>query len=168
MESRKLPKNAPWRAAGISLPVRTRKLTLPGSPLGRRTPKLIASVIDSGCGFTLDCDDRFLCNGGVVCLFPDQITLDPYLLLGILNSKTFWMFIRHHSPTMGRGQYVYRAAMLKTVPLPVSDLNDDHAEITELAKQIMNDPLGSHKRRNLLSEIDKLVATLYAVMSQND
>ena len=74
------------------------------------------------------------------------------------------MFIRRRSPTMGRGQHVYRAAVLKTVPLPVGESNNARPEITELAKQMMNHPLGSHERRNLLSEIDKLVASLYGVM----
>lgn len=105
---------------------------------------------------------------GVLCLFPDQKTLDRYLLLGILNSKTFWMFIRHRAPTMGRGQHVYRAAVLKTVPFPVGESKDAHEKITELAKQMTNDPLDSHERRILLPEIDKLVRALYRVISRNE
>ncbi len=153
LESRKLPNNTPWYSLRSSHPERT-----------IRTPKLIASVIDSGCGFTLDDDDRFLCNGSVVCLFPDQITFDPYLLLGILNSKTFWMFIQHRSPTMGRGQHVYRTAVLKTVPFPVGDSNDACKKITELAKHMMTGRFVGRERRNLLSEIDKQVAIFYGVM----
>ena len=112
----------------------------------------------------LDCDDGLLLGGSVVCLLPDEAVVNPLLLLGILNSKTFWMLIRHRCATMGREQHIYRAAVLKTVPLPVGESNNALAEIIELAKQMMNDPLGSHDRRNLLSETDKQVATLYGVM----
>lgn len=65
---------------------------------------------------------------------------------------------------MGRGQHVYRAAVLKTVPFPAGELSGTHERITELVKHTMTDRLGSRERRNLLSEIDKLVATLFGVM----
>lgn len=49
-------------------------------------------------------------------------------------------------------------------PFPAGELSGTHERITELVKHTMTDRLGSRERRNLLSEIDKLVATLFGVM----
>jgi len=100
----------------------------------------------------------------VICLFPEPSVLDPYLFLAILNSGTFWTLIRHRAPTMGRGQHVYRAAVLKTLPIPVGESNGDHEKIARLVKQMLTNHVNNHERQNLLLEIDKLVAALYGVM----
>ena len=116
-------------------------------------------------GPTFDCDDRFLCNGGVICLFPDSSAVDPRLLLAILNSGVFWTLIRHWAPTMGREQHVYRAAVMKNIPIPIhQSSNPVLQQISSLAGRLMDEPLRSQTRRNLQSEIDKLVATLYGAM----
>ena len=39
--------------------------------------------------------------GVILMLTPDQSRIDPYYLLGVLNSQLFWFFVRQTMPTMG-------------------------------------------------------------------
>jgi len=48
-----------------------------------RSPKLIASSVNSGGGFTIDEHGHILCNNSVVVLCPNENFIDIYLLLGI-------------------------------------------------------------------------------------
>ena len=54
--------------------------------------------------FTLDPDGQYLGHAGVLMLVPDVRRLDPYYLLGVLNSRVFWFFVRQTMPTMGKGR----------------------------------------------------------------
>jgi hypothetical protein len=101
----------------------------------------------------------------LICLFPDSSAIDPCLLLAILNSDVFWTLIRHRAPTMGRGQHIYRAAVLKNIPIPIHPSNNSILQqISSLVGQLMYEPLRSQTRRSLQSEIDQLISQLYGVM----
>jgi hypothetical protein len=56
--------------------------------------KLICSYGD----FTIDYEGRYSGHAGTLMLVADQQQLDPFYLLGVLNSRVFWFFVRHTMP----------------------------------------------------------------------
>ena len=48
----------------------------------------------------------------------DASKIDPFTLLGILNSQVFWRFLRLTTPYMGTGPQVLRPADVRRFPIP--------------------------------------------------
>lgn len=78
-------------------------------------PKVLMGLICSGGDFTLDVDGGLLAHSSVLQLVPDPQRIDPYFLLGILNSQVFWFFVRQKMPTMGEKRHVLRRGTLRTI-----------------------------------------------------
>jgi hypothetical protein len=56
-------------------------------------------------------------------IVPDASTIDPFCLLGILNSQVFWQFLRLTTPYMGCGRQVLRLADVRrfSIPRPMTE-----------------------------------------------
>ena len=80
--------------------------------------RLISSKISSRLGFTLIDNPATVCHNSVVMIAPDVSKIDPYCLLGILNSSVFWRFIRYTTPYMGCGRQVLRLSDIRQFPIP--------------------------------------------------
>ena len=129
-------------------------------------PKLLMGLICSGGDFTVDVEGNMLAHSTVLLLAPDPRRVDPFYLLGVLNSRAFWFFVRQTMPTMGEGRHVLRRTTLRRFPLAVPgegraiDLQRPVAEavrgILERGKAVTNSPNG-------LEEIERLVAEIYGV-----
>ncbi len=85
-------------------------------------PRILLKKICSGGDFTFDIDDGFLCHSSVLILVPMSKRLNPYFLLGILNSSVFWTFVHSTMPTMGEGRHSLRTCEMKKFPLLVPSL----------------------------------------------
>jgi len=79
LDKRRMGPNQPWYAL--------RKLDLSKTA---GTAKLMASAISPRSGFTIDTGGKLLCHQGVLILSPDGGCIDPFVLLGILNSEIVW------------------------------------------------------------------------------
>jgi hypothetical protein len=142
---------APWHAfrsaSGLALP--------PG-------PRLLLKLVCSGGDFTLDPEGQYLGHTGVLMLIPDGRRLDPNYLLGVLNSRVFWFFVRQTMPTMGEGRHVLRRGTLRRFPVVVSEGTwAARTLIADVVRQILAG--GGASREGLLAEVERLVAGLYGV-----
>jgi hypothetical protein len=81
--------------------------------------RLISSKISAQRGFTLIDDSTTVCHNSVVVIVPDASKIDPFTLLGILNSHVFWRFLRLTTPYMGAGRQVLRLADVRRFPIPL-------------------------------------------------
>lgn len=84
-------------------------------PFGLR---LVSSKISAHRGFTLINDSTTVCHNSVVVIVPDASKIDPFSLLGMLNSQVFWRFLRLTTPYMGTGRQVLRLADVRRFPIP--------------------------------------------------
>ena len=93
---------------------------------------------------------------------PDGV--NPYFLLGLLNSSVFWRYAQFRTPTMGLGRHVYRLSALRDFPVPViAGANTDIAEkIAHVAAEIATATCRS-EAESRRQQIDQLVQTLYGV-----
>lgn len=131
-------------------------LTLPSRP------RLMLKLVCSGGDFTIDPEGRYLGHTGVLMLVPDGRRVDPFYLLGVLNSQVFWFFVRQTVPTMGEGRHGLRRETLRRFPVVVSERTwDDRGRIADAVRTILAGPgAGCDK---LLAEVERLVAGLYGV-----
>ncbi len=66
-----------------------------------QSPKIVASVVNSGGGFALDQHQHLFCNNSVILIYPDENVINPHFLLAVLNSKVFKFWAQHRMPTLG-------------------------------------------------------------------
>jgi len=90
LSQRKRPQDVPWYAACVA--------DLGQSP---KVERIIGSKIAAARGFTLATHQGLLCHDSVLTIVPDASKVNPYLLLGILNSNVFWRFAGLVTPRMG-------------------------------------------------------------------
>ena len=131
-----------------------------------QSPKLVASVINSGGGFALDEHGHILCNNSVVTLYPDISTIDTYLLLGVLNSSVFKVWSQYRMPNLGSGWYSYRLNIMRNFPVPISQSRKKQylcLKIADLTRQLLNRDPDKDDHSNIISSIDSKVIELYDV-----
>jgi len=131
-----------------------------------QSPKIVASVVNSGGGFALDHHQHLFCNNSVILISPDENIINPYFLLAVLNSKVFWTWTQHRMPTLGSGWHSYRVSVLRKFPIPISLHGQDNPlleEIANLAAKLLNEKLNETERTNILSSIDSMVSELYGI-----
>ena len=126
--------------------------------------------------FTLDVDANLLNNK---CFF---IPVNDKILLGVLNSKVMWFYLKHHLSVLGdadaRGRLELRAVHMKRIPIVRADPNDPRRqtiercvrEALELAPRHAVAMKGSHEKEEfgrrlstLDAEIDEAVSALYGL-----
>jgi hypothetical protein len=123
-------------------------------------PKIASSTISTGRGFTLIDELHVLCNNSCVVIKPDIAKIDPYYLIGILNSSVFdrWAKLRMSSP--GTGWIAYRLNILRQFPVICDEGNT--SEISSLVCQLFKTSVYSNcERQKLLDSIDKKIRLLY-------
>lgn len=128
--------------------------------------KLVASVVNSGGGFTLDEHDHIFCNNSVIILCPNENVIDPYVLLAIVNSKVFKIWTQHRMPTLGSGWYSYRVNIMRKFPIPISKSGQNKelfCNIADFARRLLHGQLNKMDRVNILSLIDRKVSELYGI-----
>ncbi len=79
--------------------------------------RLIGPKVTAGSSFTVLQDQAIIAHSTLLEIVPHP-TVDPWLLLAILNSNVFWRYIQMTMPTMGHGRHVLRLERVKEVPLP--------------------------------------------------
>jgi len=62
-------------------------------------------------------DSVLIAHSSVLRVIPGN-GLDPFLLLGVLNSLVFWHYTRLTMPTMGLGRHVFRVSRVRAFPFP--------------------------------------------------
>ena len=131
-----------------------------------QSPKIVASVVDSSGGFTIDQDQRLFCNNSVILVCPDEKIVNFYFLLAVLNSKVFWTWTQHWMPTLGSGWRSYRVGVLRKFPIPILLHGQDNQlfeDVANLAAKLLNKHLNETDRMNVLSSIDNMVGELYGI-----
>jgi len=155
LSSRKLKSGQPWyafRSVEISQVM--------------QSPKLVASVVNSGGGFALDEHGHILCNNSVVILCPDGSTIDTYFLLGVLNSSVFKVWSQHRMPNLGSGWYSYRVNIMRNFPVPTSQPGKNRdlcSKIADLTRQLLSEGSDKDDRPKIISSIDSKVIKHYDV-----
>jgi hypothetical protein len=131
-------------------------LTLPAGP------RVLLKLICSGGDFTMDQEGRYLGHAGTLMLATDQRRVDPFYLLGVLNSQVFWFFVRQTMPTMGHGRHVLRRSTLRRFPLVVSEPSRElRQQIADAVRGLLADSVTKAARFQVLEEIERQVAELY-------
>lgn len=135
-----------------------------------RSPKIIASAVDSGGGFTLDEGQHVLCSNSAILIYPDENIINPYFLLAVLNSKVFWAWAQHRMPTLGLGWRSYRVSALRDFPIPNS-LHGEYDQMFEgavdIVSKLLNGKLSEESRMIARSSIDNMISKFYGI-SQMD
>jgi len=129
-----------------------------------QSPKIVASVINSGGGFTMDQHQHLFCNNSVILIYPDENAVNSYFLLAVLNSKVFWRWTQHQMPTLGSDWHSYRVSILRKFPIPTplhGQGNPLFEEVANLATKLLNEKLNETDRANILSSINCMVSELY-------
>jgi hypothetical protein len=146
---------APWYAfrssAALQLP--------PG-------PKLMMKRISLRPDYTLDPDGTLLCNGTVILLASTSKLVNPLILLGVLNSSTFWAFVRSTMPTMGDG-HALRISRLREFCFPIMpghNMDGDLCHLQNLVAERLREPLKSKKSSESAELINQAVARLYTLV----
>ena len=155
LSSRKLKSRQPWyafRSVEISQLM--------------QSPKLVASVVNSGGGFALDEHGHVLCSNSVVIMCPDENTIDTYYLLGVLNSSVFKVWGQHRMPNLGSGWYSYRINIMRKFPVPTlqsGKKQDLCSKIADLTRVLLSGGSDKDNYSNIISSIDNKVIELYDV-----
>ncbi len=125
-------------------------------------PRVLLKLICSGGDFTMDQEGLYLGHAGTLLLATDQWQVDPFYLLGVLNSWVFWFFVQQTMPTMGHGRHVLRRSTLRRFPLVVSGSSRDaRQQVAEAVHGLL--AVGQADRPRLLDEVERLVAELYGI-----
>ncbi len=155
LNSRKLKSSQPWyafRSEDISRVI--------------QSPKLVASVVNSGGGFTLDEHDHIFCNNSVIILCPDENVINSFFLLAVLNSNIFKIWTQYRMPTLGSGWCSYRVNIMRRFPIPIYQSGQNNklfSTIANLARELLCGQPSKDDHANILSSIDCEVGDLYRI-----
>jgi hypothetical protein len=114
--------------------------------------------------FTMDRDGRYFGHSGTLLLVADQRQIDPFYLLGVLNSQVFWFFVRQTMPTMGHGRHVLRRSTLGRFPLVVSSASlDVRQQIAEMVRGLVTAGVEPAERTRMFAGLERHVAEIYGI-----
>jgi hypothetical protein len=122
--------------------------------------RLVSSKISSSVGFTLIDDPTATCHNSVVVIVPDTAEIDPYSLLGILNSSVFWRFVRLTTPYMGCGRQVLRLSDVRRFPIPWP-MTEDQQRLCEMIGDLARQAVGEGDGLAVREQIDALANHLF-------
>lgn len=131
-----------------------------------QSPKIVASVVNSGGGFALDEHQHIFCNNSVILIYPHEDVINSYFLLAVLNSKVFWTWTQYRMPTLGSGWRSFRVSVLRKFSIPTPKHGHDNSlfeDVTNLAVKLLNEELNGVDRASALSSIDEKVFELYSI-----
>jgi type I restriction-modification system DNA methylase subunit len=121
----------------------------------RQTSDRIVAAVDHHQYYTMDTTHLVIPNAEV----------DPYFLLGVLNSSTLGWYYRTLVAEQGKLFAEVKIALLKTLPIPKSPSDNLRKAISVLARKI-TDYLRERRPampEELMSELDLLVAEAYSL-----
>lgn len=126
---------------------------------------LLSGLIASEASFTVGRMRRVLCHQSVVMISPVVDWIDPYYLLGVLNSRVVWTYIRHRMPVVGPGRFALRIGGLRRLPVPLPRSREDAKaceRIARLARYLMStDHQGRVRGQRWRREINNRVLALF-------
>ena len=129
-------------------------------------PKIITPQLQNEPHFTLDEKGWYPDAGGYSLVRRPSSTDDELFLLGVLNSKVLWYFIKNTSNPYNNSYYYFKTTYLEPFSLPLCSLGDQKA-VSVLVKRVMalraDEEEGSKAVRKLEAEIDHLVFKLYGL-----
>jgi len=131
-----------------------------------QSPKIVASVVNSGGGFTLDQHQHLFCNNSVILIHPEEKVVNSYFLLAVLNSRVFWTWAQHRMPTLGSGWHCYRVSVLRKFPIATLQSGQDSQlfeVVVNLTTRLLNEELNETEHADVLSSIDEKVCKLYGI-----
>ncbi len=155
LSKRDLAKGCPWHSPFYRQPERL-----------AQGPRLMSAKITSGNSFSIINDLQLLAHSSVVVLTDHTGTLDPYYLLGIVNSKIFTRYISLTMPKINVGRYSLQLSRLRRFPVPdPANENTRHTSqaISSLVHDLVQQSLRLPPSQELLIAVDRKVANLYGV-----
>ncbi|MGD0768021.1 MAG: DNA methyltransferase [Tepidisphaeraceae bacterium] len=129
-------------------------------------PRILVKRISAGHDSTLiGPDAKMICHSSVLVLVPDSDHVNPLFLLGILNSGTFWAFVRATMPTMGEGRHALRLHQLRQFPFPRQPAKLWPAECEQILAAVLlltsSTDLQSPRQQHEI--VDSCVARMYGL-----
>lgn len=125
--------------------------------------KIIYPAIAMSRRFAFDKSGYYL-NDKAFC-----IPLDDYSLLGILNSKCCWSWIKEKCPGHGdpnnRGRFELRDEKMRNLPIPQPN-PEQRARIEELAKKLVEYGPDTSEAVAWEAEIDQIVCQMFDLTSE--
>jgi len=124
---------------------------------------LLSGLIASEASFTVGRMRKVLCHQSVLMISPVVDWIDPHYLLGVLNSRAIWTYIRHRMPVVGPKRYALRIGQLRKLPIPLPRSPEDAKNcerIAQLARYLMSADCQAGKRRRRYEEINRRVLAL--------
>jgi len=129
-------------------------------------PRLLSAKITSGRSFSLIDDSQLLAHNSVVVLTCRNGILDPYYLLGIVNSKVFTRYVSLTMPKTNVGRYSLRLSRLRWFPVPdptSASVREAAQAMSSLVRGLVQQSLRQSPSQELLTVIDHQVTNLYGV-----
>lgn len=129
-------------------------------------PRLLSAKITSGRSFSLIDDLQLLAHSSVVVLTCRSGILDPYYLLGIVNSKVFTHYMSLTMPKTNVGRYSLRLSRLRWFPVPdptSASVREATQAISSLVRELVQQSLRQSPSQELLTSINRQVTDLYGV-----
>jgi hypothetical protein len=122
-------------------------------------PKIVIPAITSDVEYAADYEKRFSNDKTSIC-----VTSEPNYLLGLLNSKVLWWFIRQTAASKQGGFYEFKPMYVSVLPIPAVP-TEQQKPLERLVERIL-----SAKQRDaaadvraLERELDELVYALYGL-----
>ena len=102
----------------------------------------------------------------IIVLHDDEMSLKA--LCGILNSKavSFWFTVNYNSLSMAGGYFNIGAHEIKSIPIPIDNLNIHKILLSNLVNNIINDNKNMEDTSQYENQIDLIVYKLYELTYQ--
>ncbi len=155
LRARRVPTDQPWYA------FRTR-ITSEASAGSR----LVASTISRPGGFAIDSAGTVLSHQSVLVINALDTPVDPYLLMGILNSRVGRTYVQCHMPQRNDSGYALRVSVMRQFPLVLPKTEQQRtvaARIRNRVRRLVHKTSTSSLRETLKMEIDDLAGKLYGM-----
>jgi hypothetical protein len=127
-------------------------------------PKLIAPEISLGGNFAYDINGQYYSTTKVYGYIKNKKFKYSYLfLMGLLNSTTFWFFIKNTGYVLRGGYYTFKTNYI--YPFPIPEYETIRSElILNIETNVKNILEKKHKKNNdILKEIENIDELIYKV-----
>lgn len=147
----RLPSTVPWYASWAK-----------DAEVSRVGLRLVSSKISAHRGFSLIDDSTIVCHNSVVVIVPDASKIEPFPLLGMLNSQAFWRFLRLTTPYMGAGRQVLRLADIRRFPIPWP-MTEDQRRLCSLIGDLVQKAMSTRDVDAVQDRIDGFVNEFFGL-----
>lgn len=153
LRRRRVPTSQPWYAF-------RRRMAANASA----EPKLVASAISRPGGFAIDSRGMAVCHQSVLVISAFDTLVDPYLLMGILNSRVGRAYVECCMPRRNDSGYALRVGVMRQFPLVLPKTKQQRtvaARIHSRVRRLVHKTSTASLRETLKMEIDHLAGELY-------